>query len=398
MINENKYFLLNFSKTVKIRILTAFLVVCSVSCDFNSDKNLLTFYYHAEDSTKKREISGIINDFSSATGIEVIIKEYFSDDIYKIINRSNEPFDVIELEKFDLLSSIQSGAILNFDSIPPATITKRKYNYNNFLVPWLIDYNLLCFNNDFILKSKIKTPIITISDLLKICAFIDTVTVRSFGIVVNDKKKSLNNLLLFLNWNDCNIEFSNDSVTYNTPVLVNTFVQYQNLSKYSFLGTQNEIENAFLSGKIAFCIGNSQLLKKIQMSPGKKSFDFQVLKTSTGKTISTYCKSYLAISKNSRKVENSVKLINFLTADTTREILNKKLLHEVFLKNGKNENFFLPASLNYLPQMINKQITYEIDKAITSLIIGQDSVYNVIEKTHRKINKLIRQKKHRQYK
>lgn len=74
------------------------------------------------------------------------------------------------------------------------------------------------------------------------------------------------------------------------------------------------------------------------------------------------------------------------------EILNKKLMLSV-VTTDKTRKFGLLLAVSCLPQFYNNQITYEIEKAITSVVFGQDSIFNLVEKTQKKINKLLKQKK-----
>jgi ABC-type glycerol-3-phosphate transport system substrate-binding protein len=388
MIEEIVYLHYKGIKPLGILIISAFLMFSSSSCDFNSNKNLLTFYYHSEDSQKKELIKKLINKFENATNIEIELKEYFSDDIQKILNQTNSKFDVIDLNYSNLSDFPLEKQLINFDSLPKEITPK--YNHENYLIPWISDYYLLFYNKSFVNGNpKMSIPVKSIEELIYFSALVDNDGIRGFGMIVNNSRNTLNNLLCFLQWNGGNLNITSDSINFNSIELIETIEHYQLLSKYSYFGTQKEIESEFLNNKIGFCIGNTSLTKRVKkLNP---EINFQCLKKKNNNENIGFFKSFLAISKKSYKINNAVRFINFLTADSNMIIIEQHTLLDNDSDNLKKSNL---KSSDNRQIFQNNQITYEIDKALTSIVLGQDSIYNVIEKTNRKINSLIKQKKH----
>ena len=390
MIKENDYFFKKLLKSQKLLILSAFLLLFSVSCDLNSDKNLLTFYYHAEDFQKKKVIDNLIHEFEKSTGIDVKVTEYFSDDMSKILNNSISQVDVIEIDVSDASNVIEKRLFLSLDSIQDNSETGFMKPSLNNLVPWIPDYYLLFYNKTILNNyPEIKTPIRNLTELVNYSERMDSSGTRGFGMILNDNKNSLNYLISLLSLNDTKLDISEDSINFNNQAVIKTIEYLQALSKYSFLGTKKEIEKTMLSGKIAFCLGNSQFIKKIKLN--NLNIGYQPIKNQYNNNLYFY-KSFLAVQKNSKKTGNALKLINFLTSDSTIKVLEHQLFQDVPFERDKN--FQIPQFETGMIQLLDNKVVYEIDKALNSLIIGQDSIYNIIEKTNRKINKLLSTKKH----
>jgi len=210
--NENKF--IKTTKSLKILILSILVLVLLISCDENSEKNLLTFYYQAEDFAKKEIIQKLAKGFYQETGIKVIAKEYFADNLNRILDSEDNRMDVIEINYLNLSDFEHEKYLINFDSISRKNVINREYPENSYFIPYINEIYVLCiFYPEW--EEKIKLPINNLDKLYKESVKIDESDYRAFGLVVNDGKNSVNNFFTFLNWNGGEIILISDSISFN---------------------------------------------------------------------------------------------------------------------------------------------------------------------------------------
>ncbi len=403
MIKQTDYYGRSAFKTLRILILSAFLLLFFKSCDTNSENNLLTFYYHAENSEKEQVISNAIKDFSKETGIEVIVKEYFPNDINHILNSKKNIIDVIEINYLYLSDINLKKYFLNFDMIKAKPYLNRRFLSNNYLIPYLEEIYLLIGNNNENLKDVINLPFKNIDDLYNASVKADSSNKRAFGLVVNDGKNSFRNFLTFVNWNGGEFFIENDSISLNKESVIKTFEQYRKFAPYSFIGTKKEIENEFLNGRLNFCSSNSVLLNKI-FSDKKSNYSFfQLMDNEQIYFTCNYIKSFLAINKKSQKDENSIRFINYITNDSCLYKFHNHSYSYIFTDKMKfkySGNNFMErdmANIGQMQTLYQDQIIIEMNKAISSAVYSNDPIMDIILNSQNKINKLLKSKKHKRY-
>jgi|GEM_PF-4105003 len=399
MIKKLNNEIIVFVKCLKVLIISVFLIFFCLSCDFFSGKKLLTFYYHAENPYKREVIMKLISDFEKTIDIKVNAIEYFPDDIGKILNKMKDSLDVIELNYLYLSEFKHKDFLLDLTSLPERMLILKRIDLLNYLTPFLSESYLLFANLPSNLQGSIEKSFDDVEELIKMSVLVDS-SRRTFGLVVNDGKYSVQNFLTLLNRNGGNIIIESDSISLINSAVIKTLDQYRKLAPYSFIGTKKEVENEFLTDRLNFCLSNSIFLSQLQTKINSRKYSFGYLLDNEKKSFNNnYVSSYLAINKNSKNIEQCVEFVNYITQDKCLQKFQKTIFSSIN-KTRYNSNNFSDSDLLIIDknrELYSNPLVNEINAALYSTVYGQDSIIWIVEKTQNRINKLLKQKKHIKY-
>jgi ABC-type glycerol-3-phosphate transport system substrate-binding protein len=381
MIYKIQYFVDIFFNILKSLILCGFLVFFVFSCDYFSQKNLLTFYYHAEDYQKNIVIDKLVKQFQKSNDIKIKAIPYYTDEFSKIINDNDFTFDIIEIDYTNIFDDGLKNHLMRLDSL-----INKNYIYQNYYYPWLKDYYFI-FKNKNLIKHTQNFFLPLVEDKVNFSEVLNiSQNEKILGIPINNYQNTIHFLLSLSYLYNVDLCINDDSLSLTSQPIKKIFNDLICINAFTFLGTQSEIEKNFEDGKLVYILGNTNILKKFR---NQKIFEYFPI---TNKLNQQYCyhKSFLAIRRNSKKLENSLNFLKFLTSDTTMNHINNSKNYQFEPK----QKFDISKTL----QLFENKYYYEINKCFFSILIEQDTTMYSLSKAEQKINKMLKYKKHVSYK
>jgi hypothetical protein len=317
-----------------ILIITACLLFLLLSCCSNDKNKLLTFYYHSDDFNKKGILTELNSEFERSQHIAINETGYYKDELDDIIK--NGKFDLIEMNYQKALSYIKDKYILSLDSIKNhMCISGDIFLLNDFEevpvikefgITWLTEPVLLFVNNDICdLFGENKIEIKNMESLISLVKKHDTVNgIRGFGLVIKDNKDVVDFFLPFI-LSDSKVKtLLFDSV--DSEIIKRAFLFYSEISKFSGFGTKTDIKKFFCKGELAMIISGMRLKKYIEDYYPKLNYEILLLPSDRGGVnFSVLRSTFLFINKNSRNKNELFSYLKYLTSDSMRIKMHKRI-------------------------------------------------------------------------
>jgi hypothetical protein len=335
-------------KYVIIVLLVSFLLS---SCSKNED-DVYYFYFISRNNDYNEYFRELVSDYADDNDILIEPLEYFPDELNSILKRDSLAWDIIEFQSSDYVYFNMDNLVNIKDSINLQSTGKNlNFSFNDsFALPFLFEIPYIYINlSSLELKNDFHT-------LKKIRYYFENPFEYSLGnskiltgLPINDKYQAQKYLLTLFNF------LSIDDSRLN-PLSVYKFLALINIS---YIGTQKEIEKAFLKNKLT-CIVSEEKFSDIIKS--HTSIKFEKIPMINPKNFSLLMESSL-ISVH-RDSNGNEKMINFL-----KYLYSKDIQQELNQYSTKfASNIYYMDNFNFKKPMSNKQkINIEIISQISNL-------------------------------
>ncbi|UCC80549.1 MAG: extracellular solute-binding protein [Candidatus Zixiibacteriota bacterium] len=301
-----------------------------LSCSGNKhDSETIRFWQFWSDMNTKPVVEKIINDFEKENpGVKVKITDLTwanGHDKLVISFAAKDPPDVMELGSDWIAEFASEGLLTEFQSeFPENYLSPAIWQGEIYALPWMLASRIFYFNLDLLEKAGVGIPQ-NWKDLHTACERIDGLGDDYFGFGCNsaEKHRLYKKYLPFL-WSNGGRIFSPDgkSCEMDSDKAIEALEFYLSLCDCGAIESQRRLEEYFIDGKLGFVISGGWLLNRLLRSdPGFEYKLVQIMKPDGGAGISFFGGEYIAVNAESKNLEISKKLAEFLVRKENSQAL-----------------------------------------------------------------------------
>jgi len=326
-----------------IYYLIIFLIIGIMGCGKKEkeliNKKEISFWHFWSEPNQKQALSELVNEFEKLNNCKVNMSELSWNDgktkLFAAFNSNTGP-DVLELGS-DWVAQFSSSGVL-------AEIDNKDININKFIdfsaepsfwagkiyaIPWVVDTRVIFYNRTLLEMVGVNNLPTSFEEMLEHSKKVnDMEGYYGFGTNGADKNRLYKKVVTFI-WSSGGEVMDENSSLLNSEENERAFSMIRELSKYSIIENQRNLDELFAKGKIGFTISGSWLIRKIDEYRSKaNNFEFGVMEVPKfdGKEGKSFAGGeYLSINKKTRNRELSEKLIKYLTDGKTSIKFCKKI-------------------------------------------------------------------------
>lgn len=408
------------SKTVFSVLISGLLIVLASIGQvgvFAQDTKTIQFWHFWSAPETQSIVNDLVQKYEEVhPGVKVVVKELSwagggEEEVRKAF-ASGQPPDVLELGSDMIVEYIVKNELLDLTS--EVSKIKNKllmwepgtYNGSIYAIPWILDTRAMFYNRNLLRVAQLKTnapswmidnrtlpgytdiagnpvqnldtapdfwpmmltylstlyhekPPKTWEDLKEACKNINDPEKEIYGFGVNgsDHLVLFKKVLPFI-WSNGGSILSDDGklCVIDSPENIKALEYYISLSECGKVGTQKELDQAFVDGKLGFWISGSWLIDRLRREVPNLDFGVALIPkpaADRGFQRSFVGGEYLAVSKKSKNLTESVALAKFITweqntiafcdiagkyfpsANITRDIADSRMAEKMFQQQIK---------------------------------------------------------------
>lgn len=350
------------------------------SCSIDEDE-VYYFYFISRNNDYNEYFKELVSDYADDNDIAIEPLEYFPDELNSILKRDSLAWDIIEFNSSDYVRFI-GDSLLNIKDSIEFNNNSGNFNikFNDFYaLPFLYEIPYLYVNKSSTMLKYEFTSLKIIRHYFENPFEYSLKNSKTLtGLPINDKYYSQKYLLTFFNF------LSNDSSKVD-PSSVHKFLALTNIS---FVGTQKEVEKAFLNNKLT-CIISDERFEHILNSQSKVRFEKMPLINTVNFSLLAES-SLLSVRKNLNGNENMVNFLKYLYSKEIQEELNQessKFATNIYGLNNKNFNKIIPKNRKVgikLISEISNMSNYDFQNYLIDIIFAKYSAEYFCQKISEK--------------
>jgi multiple sugar transport system substrate-binding protein len=279
-----------------------------------------------------------------------------------------------------------------------------QFNEKIYAFPWLLGSRAIFYNKDIVKNDSIRAWNVLLTEVTK--AHRPDLGIYGFGNTKKEPHQLYKKILPFF-WSNGGDVLSDDQTQsiINSTSNIEALDFYLQLCNYGLLESQKNLDDAFVQGRIGFIFSGGWLIKKIndqnpglhygimpfpQNEPSKPAFSF-------------YGGEYLAINKQSVKIESAIEFIRFLT-ERERALrlcaISKVTLpaavsasNDTYFVHNRHEKLLAKQLTSSRPSPIHPQwvkIENVIEDEVEQALYNRKTAKQALDSAHERIQTIIR--------
>lgn len=384
-----------------------------------SESNTITFWHFWSEPSQVKVLKAIVEKFEIENNCNVELNELSWNDgktkLFAAFNSKTAP-DVLELGS-DWVAQFSSAGVLlelpsnefDLNQFIDFAQSPAEYNHKVYCLPWIVDTRVLFYNEELLYKAtnSVKPPD-NYLDLLTVAEKINNMQgFYGYGANGADRHRLYKKIIpMFWSYGG-NIFKNNNELILNSPANIKALEMYVDLSRNGLIETQRLLDAVFTEGKLGFVVSGGWLVDKIKNENPNLRYNVALMpKSNEHSGVSFAGGEYLAISKQSKNIELSKKLIKYLADGKNSLELCKQVTEAGFPadKNYFEDEFYKsnPRKSIFSEQLKQSKMTpvhpkwldieSYIEEATVEVLLGKKSAAEALTNAQNEISNLIQKK------
>lgn len=314
----------------------------SVACgeSESADTTTLRFAHFWSEPTQRSFLVSRIDSFEAAhPGVEVELIDLSWDDgkqkLFAMFDGNQTP-DVIELGSDWVAQFAESGRLHEFQSnssadVPAALAAPGLWNSKIYARPWVVAARGLFFNNDLLRRAGVDVDSIdTWEEVLAAAEQVNRAGlgdgVNGIGVNGSDPNRLFKKVLPLIWTNGGALLDEQGNPTLNRPENVEALEFYLTLGRNGRIDSQKELDQRFLSGRVAIWLSGPWLVDRIEKENPDLDYTVRSMPSFAGREgVGIIGGEYLAVNRDSENLKLAVELVDYLVSSQQALAFSKDL-------------------------------------------------------------------------
>ena len=295
----------------------------------STDSTVIRFAHFWSEPTQRTFLESRVDAFEAAhPGVEVELIDLSWDDgkqkLFAMFDGNQTP-DVIELGSDWVAQFAESGRLHEFQAdpaadVPAALAAPGIWNSKIYARPWVVAARGLFLNNDLLRRAEVDPD--SIDSWEEVLTAAEQVNraglgegIDGIGVNGSDPNRLFKKVLPLIWTNGGALVEEQGNPTLNRPENVEALEFYLTLGRNGRVDAQKELDQRFLSGRVAIWLSGPWLVDRIEKENPELDYSVRSMPTFAGKTgVGIIGGEYLAVNRDSEHLQLAIELVDYLVS------------------------------------------------------------------------------------